>query len=138
MKRHDDEVRLPGVINAISDACAGVGARRERMTGSAVTWRRRTAVSQPQGHRPNRVNAAALLWLNSRPRWLLGVILIAVALGGLLIPGLVGTLLLLVLAALLAWLAAMSWPRVDAAGRLLRVLVVALIVGSAILPLNRT
>jgi uncharacterized membrane protein len=95
-------------------------------------------VSQSPGRPPSRVNAAALLWLNSRPRWLLGVILIALALGGLLIPGLIGTVLLLLLAAFLTWLAAMSWPRVDAAGRVLRVLVVALIVGAAIMHLNRT
>ena len=95
-------------------------------------------MSQPQGPRPNRVNAAALLWLNTRPRWLLGVVLIALALGGLFVPGIVGTILLLVLAAFLAWLAAMSWPRVDAAGRVLRVIVVALIVGAAVMHLNRT
>jgi uncharacterized membrane protein len=94
-------------------------------------------VSQSPGRPPSRANAAALLWLNSRPRWLLGVILIAVALGGLLIPGIVGALLLLLLAAFLAWLAAMSWPRVDAAGRLLRVLTVAVVVGAAVMHLRR-
>jgi uncharacterized membrane protein len=129
MSRMSGAVRLPGLIKSNSVRTAGEDVPRPPPVRSSI-------VSQSTGRPPNRVNAAALLWLNSRPRWLLGVILIAVTLGGLLIPGVVGSLLLLVLAVFLAWLAAMSWPRVDAAGRLLRVLAIALVVGAAVMHLQ--
>ena len=81
---------------------------------------------------PGRVSTALLLWLNGRPRWTLVVGVVAVGAGGLILPGWPGALLLLVIAALLTWLAGLSWPRVDPAGRVLRVIAVAVVVALAV------
>jgi len=80
----------------------------------------------------SRISAALLLWLNGLPRWLFGVVLIVVAVGGLVLNGWPGAVLLGMLATFLAWLAALSWPRADAGGRALRVLAIVLILGAAV------
>ncbi len=75
----------------------------------------------------------ALIILNRFPRWLLIVIVLALLLGGLFIKGVVGALLLLVLAAFIGWLLAVSWPVLTPPQRWLRFAVVLLVVGSAVL-----
>lgn len=74
----------------------------------------------------------ALIWLHSRPRWFLLVLIGVLLLAGLLVQGIPGALLLLVLATFLAWLLLLSWPVLQGGGRLGRVLMVAMVAGAAL------
>jgi uncharacterized protein DUF6703 len=67
-----------------------------------------------------RWSAMPLVFLHQLPRWVLPLVLVALLLAGMLGTGWVGALALIVLAALLAWLAYLSWPTTPLAGRLLR------------------
>jgi uncharacterized protein DUF6703 len=71
-----------------------------------------------------RSSARALLYLHQLPRWLPPVVLAALLLAGLTVPGPAGAVALVLVAAFLGWLAALSWPRLSPSGRLLRVLAV--------------
>jgi len=68
------------------------------------------------------------LWLHQLPRWLLPVLGVGLLVIGFALTGWGGAIALLVVAALLGWLAAVSWPRLSAQGRLLRVVAVAVVV----------
>ena len=71
-----------------------------------------------------RRSVPGLLLLHRLPRW---VVLVGVALlvaGGLFLGGIVGGILLLVLAGFLGWLVALSWPVLSAPARLIRLVVV--------------
>ncbi len=74
-----------------------------------------------------RHSAPVLLWLSSRPRFLLPALVAALLIGGLAAPATYGRPLLLVLGLLLAWLSYLSWPALDGRGRLLRAAMLALI-----------
>jgi Family of unknown function (DUF6703) len=67
-----------------------------------------------------RWSATPLVYLHQLPRWVLPVVLAALLLAGMLGTGWVGAVALLVLAALLGWLAYLSWPSMPLPGRLLR------------------
>jgi uncharacterized membrane protein len=73
-----------------------------------------------------------VLYLQNMPRWVLLLILVALLVGGLAIPGIGGSVLLLVLAALLGWLARISWPALDVSGRILRIVVLLILVAFAV------
>jgi hypothetical protein len=90
-------------------------------------------MSQPYRDRAEHASAWLLVRLNRVPLWLPLVAVLAVALGGLLLRGPVAAGLLGVLAAVLAWLGFLSWPRLPLAGRLLRLLAVGLVVLLAVL-----
>ena len=75
-----------------------------------------------------RRSATPLLWLHQLPRWLLPVLGVGLLVIGFALTGWGGAIALLVVAALLGWLAAVSWPRLSAQGRLLRVVAVAVVV----------
>jgi hypothetical protein len=82
---------------------------------------------QPMGPR----SATAVARLTRVPRFLLIIAVVAVFVGGLLLPGLVGALLLAVVAALTGWLAWLGWAGQPPATRALRLLVtMALAVGA--------
>lgn len=68
-----------------------------------------------------RWSATPLVFLHQLPRWVLPLALVALLLAGMLGTGWVGAAALFVLAALLAWLAYLSWPSTPIAGRLLRI-----------------
>ncbi len=53
------------------------------------------------------------------PRWLPPLVLAGLLVTGLAVPGW-GAIALVVVAAFLSWLAAMSWPALSSQGRLLR------------------
>ena len=78
-------------------------------------------------------SATPLLWLHQLPRWLAPVLAVALLVTGLAAGGWAGAIALCGLAAVLAWLAAMSWPRLSAQGRVLRVAVIGLVVLVAII-----
>jgi len=67
-----------------------------------------------------RWSAAPLVFLHQLPRWVPPLALAALLLAGMLATGWVGAASLLVLAALLGWLAYLSWPSTPLPGRLLR------------------
>ena len=74
-----------------------------------------------------RASAPVLLWLSSRPRFLLPGLVAVLLVGGLAAPPGPGLAMLLVLSALLAWLSYLSWPALDGRARMLRAAMLALI-----------
>jgi Family of unknown function (DUF6703) len=88
-------------------------------------------MSQPFRDRVEQRSAAALARLSRFPAWLPLVVALALTVAGLLIPGPLGALLLLVLAALLGWLGYLSWPALGGSARVVRLLVLALILAAA-------
>jgi hypothetical protein len=76
-------------------------------------------------------SATVLLWLHQLPAWLPPALAAVLLIAGLAIPGAGGAAALCGLALILAWLAAVSWPRVSAQGRLLRVLIICLVLAGA-------
>ncbi len=81
---------------------------------------------------PTRTSAAALLWLQGVPRWMIFVAMIAVACGAAFLPGWPGEILLLLIIGFLSWLAFMSWPKTEPTGRVLRVIVIGVLVAVAV------
>ena len=78
-----------------------------------------------------RRSVAGLLWLHQLPAWLPPMLAVALLVTGLAVPGAVGAIALCAVAAGLAWLGALSWPRLSAGGRLLRIGAVAVVVAFA-------
>ena len=79
-----------------------------------------------------RISAPWLVRLSLVPRWLFLIVLGGVLFAGLYLDNAVGGVLLLVLAAFLAWLASLGWSRVTPIGRVLRLLTVGLLVYVAV------
>jgi hypothetical protein len=66
------------------------------------------------------------MYLYQLPRWVPPLLLVVFLIAGLALRGPAGAAALCVVAAVLAWLAAISWPRLSAGGRAGRVLAVVL------------
>ena len=77
-------------------------------------------------------SATVLLWLHQLPRWLAPVLAVALLVTGLAVGGWAGAAALFGLAAVLAWLASLSWPRLSAAARVLRIAVIVLVAAVAV------
>jgi hypothetical protein len=77
-------------------------------------------------------SATPLLWLHQLPPWLLPVLAVAFLVIGLAVSGWGGAIALVAVAGVLGWLAAVSWPRLSALGRLARVLAVAAVLVFAV------
>ncbi|PRY02712.1 DUF6703 family protein [Allonocardiopsis opalescens] len=92
-----------------------------------------TPASSPLRRAIERRSAAPLVYLHQAPRWLLPVALTAVLLVGMLVAGPLGALALVVLAAFIAWLCYLSWPRLTMGKRLVRLGLVALVLVGALL-----
>ena len=75
---------------------------------------------------------APLAFLSSLPSWVAPVVLAVFLVLGLAITARWAGLLLLVPAAFLAWLLALSWPATNPVGRILRLTAVAVLVGAAV------
>jgi hypothetical protein len=84
-----------------------------------------------------RRSAAPLLYLHQLPRWVAPILLVVLLIGGFAIKGPVGGLALCGVAAVLGWLASMSWPRLTLAGRASRLLAVAAVAGLAVYQATR-
>ncbi len=78
-----------------------------------------------------RRSVAPLRRLSALPRWAMVFVVVGVLMTGLLLPGPIGALALLLLALFLGWLLALSWPALVPTARLLRLAVVAGLVGVA-------
>lgn len=95
----------------------------------------RPVVAQPApGARgtAERASAPALLWLSSKPVWLLPVLTVVLLVAGLSAPAAVGVPVLLLLAALVGWLSYLSWPVVQGVQKVLRLATVGLLLAAAV------
>ena len=79
---------------------------------------------------------ALLVRLSRLPPLLAPGIVLLLTFAGLAAPAWVGAPCLVVVAAFLSWLGALSWPILDPRGRTLRVLTVGLLLGAAVARLN--
>jgi len=84
-------------------------------------------VSSPLRRAVERRSAGPLTWFPTRPRWVPFVLVLVLLLGGLLAPPPVAAALLAVLLLGLLWLVYLAWPTLEPAGRLTRLLVIALV-----------
>jgi hypothetical protein len=82
-------------------------------------------------------SARPLVLLHQLPVWLLPIVVAALLVTGLAVPGLVGAIALLLVAAFLGWLAALSWPQTKSSGRLLRLASVACVLVVAVIQAGR-
>ena len=78
-----------------------------------------------------RASATPLLWLHQLPVWVPPLLITGLLVTGLVVRGWVGAVALCSVAALLAWLAALSWPRLTAQGRVLRTAAIACVLLAA-------
>ncbi len=90
-----------------------------------------TPGASPARQAAERRSAKPLLYLHQLPAWVPPIVLAVLLVAGLAVRGPVGAVLLCGVAAVLAWLASISWPRLSPAGKLGRALVVVLMVGIA-------
>lgn len=78
-----------------------------------------------------RRSARALVYLHQLPTWVAPLVLVALLIAGLAVHGPVGAVALCGVAVVLGWLATVSWPRLQLAGRLGRVLAVGVMLALA-------
>ena len=78
-----------------------------------------------------------LLFLRQMPRWLLPGLLAVLMVVGLVLHGIGAALALAIIALVLSWLAALSWPRLTPGGRLGRSAVIAVVVVVAVIQATR-
>ncbi len=77
-------------------------------------------------------SATSLLWLHQLPPWLFPVLAACLLIAGFALHGWAGAAVLFGLAAVLGWLAALSWPRLTGQGRVLRAVIIAALVAVAV------
>jgi hypothetical protein len=80
-----------------------------------------------------RSSAKPLVLLHQLPAWLLPLVMLALLVAGLALPGWTGATALVLVAVLLGWLGYMSWPALATRGRLLRVAAVACVLAVAVI-----
>ena len=80
-----------------------------------------------------RQSAAPLLWLHQLPAWLLPLLAAGLLVTGFALHGWGAAVALCGVAALLSWLAALSWPRLTGQGRVLRLAAIACVLVAAVL-----
>ena len=100
-----------------------------------TTPRRTTpAPPAPEGIKDSleRASSSLLVRLARAPRWLVGLVTAVVLLGGLVAPVPWGPLLLGLVTLFLTWLLLLAWPALDAGGRAVRTVVVALTLAATI------
>jgi hypothetical protein len=90
-----------------------------------------TPNASPTRHAVERRSARSLLYLHQLPRWVPPVVLVVLLVVGLAVKGPAGAGALCALAAVLGWLAALSWPRLTAAGRAGRLVTILVLIAVA-------
>jgi len=83
-----------------------------------------TPDASPARQQAEHRSARPLLYLHQLPAWVPPLILVIFLIAGLAVRGPAGAAALCVVAAVLAWLAAISWPRLSSGGRFGRIVVV--------------
>lgn len=96
-----------------------------------------TPGASPTRQAVERRSAAPLALLYQLPRWALPIGLVVVLIAGLAVGGVIGAVILLVLAVFLGWLAYLSWPSIGGRARLLRVAAGLALVAIAIVQITR-
>jgi hypothetical protein len=84
-----------------------------------------------------RSSARPLVWLHQQPVWLPPLVVALLLVVGLAVPGWLGAAALVLVAAFLGWLAALSWPQTSTGGRLLRLAAVAGVLVVAVIQATR-
>lgn len=78
-----------------------------------------------------------LVLLHRLPRWVPLMLMLALLMAALLLKGVLGAVFLVALAAILVWLAFMSWPALRPGDRAFRILTIVLVlVGAAYFTVN--
>ena len=77
------------------------------------------------------------MWLHQQPVWLPPLVVALLLVVGLAVPGWLGAAAMVLVAAFLGWLAALSWPRLTRGGRLLRLAAVAGVLVVAVIQATR-
>lgn len=91
-----------------------------------------TPGASPQRARIELASKTILTRVATTPRWITFLALLAIAVGGALLPLPWGVLCLLVLVVVLAWLLYLAWPVLDPGARLPRLLAVVVVLGAAV------
>lgn len=91
-----------------------------------------TPGGSPFRHAVERRSAIVAVFLHRLPRAVPGLIVIGLVAAGLLTPPMVSGVVLLVVAALLAWLVFLSWPAIQPPAKAVRLLVIAMVIGYAL------
>jgi hypothetical protein len=86
-----------------------------------------TPNASPARQAAERHSARPLLFLHQLPSWVPPIVLAVLLVVGLAVKGPGGAVALGAVAAILGWLAAVSWPRLSSGGRTGRVLVIAVV-----------
>ena len=84
-------------------------------------------MSSPLRRAVERRSVAPLTWLSTRPRWVPFVIVLVLLLAGLFLPVAAAVVALVALGCFLGWLTFLAWPKLDSSGRLVRLLMTALV-----------
>jgi O-antigen ligase len=96
-----------------------------------------TPQASPARQAVERRSAALLVYLHQLPRWVPPVVLAVLLIAGLAVHGIGGAIALIGVALVLAWLALVSWPQLSPAGRAVRTMVIALVIGVAVVQVIR-
>jgi uncharacterized membrane protein YphA (DoxX/SURF4 family) len=75
-----------------------------------------------------RFSAQPVVFLAYLPKWVPMLAMLGLLIAGFVVPGLIGAAALLLVAIFLGWLGYMSWPRINTAGRVMRVVAIACMV----------
>jgi Family of unknown function (DUF6703) len=90
-----------------------------------------TPGASPAREAAERRSAKPLLYLHQLPTWIAPLVMVALLVAGLAVKGPGGAVALCGVAAVLGWLATISWPRLSASGRLGRILGIAVVLALA-------
>ena len=96
-----------------------------------------TPGASPARQAAERRSAKPLLYLHQLPTWVAPLVMVALLVAGLAVKGPGGAVALCGVAAVLGWLAAISWPRLSASGRIGRILGIAVVLALAGLQATR-
>jgi hypothetical protein len=90
-----------------------------------------TPHASPARQATERRSARPLLFLHQLPAWVPSAVLAVLLVAGLVVRGPGGAAALCAVAAVLGWLASVSWPRLTPTGRAGRLLAIVVVVGVA-------
>ena len=96
-----------------------------------------TEGASPVRQATERRSAKPVIFLYQLPAWVAPLVLVVLLITGLAVKGPGGAVALAGVAAVLGWLATLSWPQLSAGGRVGRVLAVAMMLGLAALQAAR-
>jgi uncharacterized protein DUF6703 len=112
---------------------AGVSRARPLPPGDSLY----TPGASDARRRVEQSSARPLVWLHQQPVWLPPLVVALLLVVGLAVPGWLGAAAMVLVAAFLGWLAALSWPRLTQGGRLLRLAAVAGVLVVAVIQATR-